>query len=137
MNFVALWLLNSTQLIELPLVSDLSVLKLISDEIYMLIIIPADPEDFRGASVRLVPRDVCFFVTIEDDNAFENAETFIATLTTSDPNVIINPPMATVEIQDTDSEDISMHGVCKNYWSSCKVLLYIHTELIFECSGHY
>ena len=131
MNFVALWLLNSTLSIELPLVSDLSVLKLNSDEIYMLIIIPADPDDFSGTSVTFrFASGVCFLVNIEDDNAFENPETFTATLTTSDPDIIINPPMATVEIHDTDSEDISMHGVCRKY-------CYIHTELVFECSGHY
>ena len=50
---------------------------------------------------------MCVNVSIEDDNAFEYSENFTATLTTSDPNVIINPPMATVEIRDTDGEGIA------------------------------
>ena len=71
---------------------------------------------------------MCVDVSIEDDDAFEYSENFTATLTTSDPNVIINPPMATVEIRDTDGEGMVyavkyiIIGVVARCWFSYIIL---------------
>ena len=43
-------------------------------------------------------------VTILDDSIVEGSESFSLTLTTTDPNVTVNPASATVNIQDDSSD---------------------------------
>ena len=44
----------------------------------------------------------CLNITIIDDSAFSSDETFTLTLTTSDPDVIIENSVTAITIMDTD-----------------------------------
>ena len=48
--------------------------------------------------------DVCTTVQITDDNVLEDDESFLLTLTTSEPRVTLDPEQGSVLIIDNDSE---------------------------------
>ena len=48
--------------------------------------------------------DVCTTVQITDDNVLEDDESFLLTLTTSEPRVTLDPEQGSVLIIDDDSE---------------------------------
>ena len=58
-------------------------------------------------------------VSIVDDSNIEDTEMFSATLTTTDPNVVIGADTATVTILDDDRECYMIRRWCKNIvtWS--------------------
>ncbi len=67
--------------------------------------IPA-PIDYVGQSVDLIFNSgvdwVCVNITIEDNPPFEGNEKFNVTITTMDPDTILNPDNGTVVIVDDD-----------------------------------
>ena len=50
-------------------------------------------------------------IPILEDNIVEGSETVIVTLTSADPAVILNPPSASVTIEDDDSKRWLYHHV--------------------------
>ena len=48
--------------------------------------------------------DSCTSIQITDDNVLEDDESFLLTLTTSEPRVTIDPEQGSVLIMDDDSE---------------------------------
>ena len=72
-------------------------------------------------------------VTIVDDDILENPETFSAVLTTGDPSVLLDPDVATVTINDNDSE------IYTSYLSACIILLPAFIEIkpfLLRCWYH-
>jgi hypothetical protein len=65
----------------------------------------------------------CINVSITDDGALEGDETFSValTLTTSDPNVVLETDMTTITITDDDSECACLH-VCILFRLSAHVM---------------
>ena len=66
------------------------------------------PEDYNASPMTLEfsssVMSITVPVTIVDDDILENPETFSAVLTTGDPSVLLDPDVATVTINDNDSE---------------------------------
>ena len=82
------------------------------------------PVDFGGAAVDFtfgpgVSR-LCVEVTIEDDDILEDEEDFFATLTTTDPDVILNPDEARVVITE-DPMDSKSYCTCY-----CNAVVLLH-----------
>ena len=68
----------------------------------------ADPDDYTETSQMLTfmegISDVCTSIRITDDNVLEDDESFLLTLTTSEPRVTLDPEQGSVLIIDDDSE---------------------------------
>ena len=72
-------------------------------------------------------------VTIVDDDTLENTETFSALLTSGDSSVLLDPDVATVTINDNDSE------IYTSYLSACIIMLPAFIEIkpfLLRCWYH-
>lgn len=77
--------------------------------IYCSFVVVTEPEDYVAISslITFSPTSntvICRNITIENDNLFEGTQQFIADLETTDPSIVLQPEMATVNIVDDDSK---------------------------------
>ena len=79
-----------------------------SPECYSFIL-SAGGNDYINAPVFLLftPEmlQVCFNITIVDDDYYENTEEFFVNITTTDPQVITSPMTTVVTIEDNDGKE--------------------------------
>ena len=99
---------------EQPLVSLLELLSDISTHLQLLHYPHSEPEDYLERTIDLafsaaVDR-VCTDITIVNDTTFEDNETIIVTITTTDPETMLDPDDGVVTIVDED-------GMCERCMS--------------------